>query len=130
MRRLPTSSVALPSTKHRALADEDGVHRVVVAVDHAGQTAVLIDTILGVGGEPFGIDDDAVGPVAGAQMTRVDEVVWRDRYDGAITDADNAHRRGGGGAVEPAAVADDRVVGHQAIEQRVLAGVNDIREQI
>jgi hypothetical protein len=29
---------------------------VVVAVDHAGQTAVLIDTILGVGVEPFGID--------------------------------------------------------------------------
>jgi hypothetical protein len=58
------------------------------------------------------------------------EVMRRDRHDVAIADADVAHRRGSTGAVEPAAVADDRVVAHQVIEQRVLASVNEICEQI
>src|ERR1700694_85407 len=31
----------------RASADENGVHGVVVAVDHAGQAAVLLDALLG-----------------------------------------------------------------------------------
>jgi len=69
-----------------------------------------------------------------ASMTRgaalVVEVMRRDRQDVAIADADVAHRRGSTGAVEPAAVADDRVVAHQVIEQRVLASVNEICEQI
>jgi hypothetical protein len=54
----------------------------------------------------------------------------RDLHDVAIADADVAHRRGSTGAVEPAAVADDRVVAHQVMEQRVLASVNEICEQI
>src|SRR4051812_44432081 len=34
--------------EHRTAADEDGNHGGVVAVDHSGQTAVLLDAVLGV----------------------------------------------------------------------------------
>src|SRR6478672_4832855 len=47
----------------------------------------------------------------------------------AVADADVAHRRRCAGAIEPAAVANDGVVGHQVIEQRVLAGVNEIGDR-
>jgi hypothetical protein len=69
-----------------------------------------------------------------ASMTRGQSVVVeglrRDHHDMAVADADIAHRRRCAGAIEPAAVANDGVVGHQVIEQRVLAGVNEIGEQI
>src|SRR3979490_3075598 len=52
--------------EHRTPADQHGVEADGVAVDHAGQTAILIDTILGV----------------------VVVVVWRDPYDMAVTDGD------------------------------------------
>jgi hypothetical protein len=54
----------------------------------------------------------------------------RDRDHVTAADADVADCRGAACAVEPAAVADDRVVAHQVIEQRGSAGVNEIREQI
>ena len=58
------------------------------------------------------------------------EIVRGHRDDVPVPDADVADRRRGAGAIELAAVADDRVVAHQVIEQGVVSGVNEIREQI
>src|SRR5215208_2789475 len=56
--------------KHHAAADEYRADGGVVAVDHAGQPAVLVDRLLGVlvqrRVEAFGIDDDDIGPVSDA----------------------------------------------------------------
>ena len=65
---------------------------VSVDVDHAGQHPLV-----------GGVDHLCVGLV---------EIAGDDRGDVAVADADGAHGRRGAGAVEPAAVADDRVVRH------------------
>jgi hypothetical protein len=54
------------------------------------------------------------------------EWVGGDRHHVAIANAEVANRRRGAGAVEPAAVADDRVVGHSVMEQGAADGVNEI----
>jgi len=88
-----------------------------------------LDVVVGVDVEHAG-QHPLAGRIDDLRAVLVVEGIGRDRDDVAIADADVAHRGRRAGAVEPAPVADDRVVGHQVIEQRVLAGVNEIREQI
>ena len=87
-----------------------------------------LDVVVGVdvdqpGHHPFAVGVDDLGQSVSSSACA---------YGGdvAVADADIADGRGCAGSVEPAPVADDGVVGHQVIEQRVLAGVNEIREQI
>jgi hypothetical protein len=70
------------------------------------------------------------GRVDHLRAARLVEVVRRDRHDVAVADSKVADRGRGAGAVEPAAVADDRVIAHQVIEQSAIASVNEIGEQI
>ncbi|CQD19274.1 hypothetical protein BN970_04347 [Mycolicibacterium conceptionense] len=64
--------------EHGAPADQDGGDGLVVAIHHAGQAAVLLDGVLGVGVEGvvemFGVDDHHVGAVPDAQVTGIDAV--------------------------------------------------------
>src|SRR4051812_41300344 len=64
--------------EHRAAADENRGDGVVVAVDHPGQPAVLLDRVLGVAIESrielFRVDHDDVSAVADAQVAGVDAI--------------------------------------------------------
>ena len=78
----------------------------------AGPTEHL-DVVVGVDVEHAG-QDPLAGRVDDLRAARLVELVGGDGDDVAVADADVAYRRRAAGAVEPAAVADDRVVAHQA----------------